>query len=59
MAWRIGQRQAQRPMRRRIVVAAEGEVTEPQYFQRLNSMCADAVFNLVENLGKGSDPRTC
>ena len=39
------------------VISAEGEITEPQYFQRLNSMSKNCVFYVVENLGNGSDPR--
>lgn len=39
------------------VIASEGEVTEPQYFQRLNSMSDTCTFYVIENFGNGSDPR--
>lgn len=42
--------------KRRLVLSCEGEVTEPEYFKALNSMLTDAVFEIVENDGSGSDP---
>ena len=43
--------------KRIIVIAAEGQVTEPEYFQHLNSMSKTAYFDVVENFGNGSSPR--
>lgn len=43
--------------KRVIVIAAEGEITEPEYFQHLNSMSETAHFYIVENHGEGSSPR--
>ena len=43
--------------KRIIVIAAEGEVTEPQYFSHLNSMSQSTVIVMVPNLGNGSDPK--
>ena len=43
--------------KRVIVIAAEGEFTEPEYFQHLNSMSETAHFYIVENHGEGSSPR--
>lgn len=43
--------------KRVIVIAAEGEITEPEYFQHLNSMSKTAYFDVVENFGNGSSPR--
>lgn len=57
MAWSFAHREIRCYRKRIIVIAAEGEVTEPQYFQGLNSMSQTTVFTLVENLGNGSDPR--
>ena len=45
------------PLKRVIVIAAEGEVTEPEYFQHLNSMSKTAHFDVVANFGNGSSPR--
>ena len=44
--------------KRIIVIAAEGEVTEPQYFSHLNSMSQSTVIVMVPNLGNGSDPKS-
>lgn len=57
MAWSFGKNRPQCFRKRIIVIAAEGEVTEPQYFQKLNSMGINAVFSIVENWGNGSDPK--
>ncbi len=57
MAWSFGKNRVQCQRKRIIVIAAEGEVTEPQYFQNMNSMSNTTVFAIVENLGNGSDPR--
>ena len=43
--------------KRIIVIAAEGEVTEPEYFSHLNSMSQSTVIAMVPNLGNGSDPK--
>ena len=43
--------------KRVIVIAAEGEITEPQYFSRLNSMSQSTVIVMVPNWGNGSDPK--
>ena len=48
------------PCRRKrvIVIAAEGMVTEPEYFKRLNSMSQTTVVDMVPNWGNGSDPQS-
>ncbi len=43
--------------KRVIVIATEGMVTEPQYFQKLNSMSTDTTFYVVENYGNASSPK--
>ena len=48
--------QKSRARKRRIVLSCEGEVTEPEYFNNLNSMSSTVVFEIVENDGTGSDP---
>ena len=48
--------QKYRARKRRIVLSCEGEVTEPEYFNNLNSMSSTVVFEIVENDGTGSDP---
>ncbi len=57
MAWDFHKKRPQGRRKRVIVIAAEGEITEPQYFQILNSMSSTTFFFVVENLGNGSDPR--
>lgn len=39
-----------------IVISAEGESTEPEYFTRLTSMSKTTRFHIVENPGDGSSP---
>ena len=55
--WSLTQRCPSYRQKKVFVIAAEGEVTEPQYFQKLNSMSNTSTFFVVENLGNGSDPR--
>ena len=55
--WSLSQRCANYRQKKVFVIAAEGEVTEPQYFQKLNSMSNANTFFVIENLGNGSDPR--
>lgn len=55
--WSLTQRCPSYRQRKVFVIAAEGEVTEPQYFQKLNSMSTTNTFFVVENFGNGSDPR--
>lgn len=56
--WNIGQKRPACRRKRVIVIASEGEVTEPEYFQKLNSMSQTVVFSIVENLGGASDPKS-
>ena len=56
MGWKFGKKRQQFPLKRIIVIATEGTVTEPEYFQKLNSMSETTAFLIVENLGNGSDP---
>lgn len=55
--WNLVRRREGLHRKRVLVIAAEGEVTEPQYFQRLNSMSSGSIFYVIENWGNGSDPR--
>ena len=55
--WSLTQRCPSYRRKKVFVIAAEGEVTEPQYFQKLNSMSNTSTFFVVENLGNGSDPK--
>ena len=55
--WSLTERCSNFKQKKIFVVAAEGEVTEPQYFQKLNSMSNSSTFYVIENLGNGSDPR--
>ena len=45
-----------RPCLRIIVIAAEGMVTEPEYFVRLKSFKKGTSIAIVDNYGNGSDP---
>ena len=47
-----------RKRKRIIVIAAEGEKTEPQYFTHLKSMSQTTTIDMVPNYGNGSDPCT-
>lgn len=53
----FGKKRTVCPPKRVIVIAAEGEVTEPEYFQHLNSMSNTVHFDVVANFGNGSSPR--
>lgn len=53
----FGKKRTFASLKRVIVIAAEGEITEPEYFQRLNSMSTTAHFHIVANPGNGSSPR--
>ncbi len=44
--------------KRIIVIASEGEKTEPQYFTHLKSMSQTTTIDMVPNYGNGSDPST-
>lgn len=55
--WGFGKKRTDCRKKRVIVIAAEGEVTEPEYFQRLNSMSKTTHFHVVANFGNGSSPR--
>ena len=54
----IGKTRPQCRLKRVIVIAAEGMVTEPEYFKRLNSMSQTTVVDMVPNWGNGSDPQS-
>lgn len=55
--WKDWKRRPVCQLKRVIVIAAEGEITEPEYFQHLNSMSETAYFHIVANHGEGSSPR--